>query len=209
MVDFVDSFGSSVCTPLQILFSILAYMGSSGSWWWTTTGWWLWEGEDREIEKKRGIKIINKWIMYSCLLKNKTIDVIWLYQCGCSKYPLFYFYSKNKKYVDALNSCPNKSSNFYSTVQDLVLFFWWVCCLALKPSSLISLFPWSSFADPPLRCCQCISSGSVWVKSWILETKALEIKCWKLLILLGFVWVRSCTKNKYWGRRWKTKAFER
>ena len=25
MVDFVDSFGSGVCMPLQILFSILAY----------------------------------------------------------------------------------------------------------------------------------------------------------------------------------------
>ena len=35
----------------------------------------------------------------------------------------FYFYSKNKKYVDALHSCPNKSSNFYSIVHDVVLFF--------------------------------------------------------------------------------------
>ena len=56
-------------------------------------------------------------------------------------------------------------------------FFWWVYCLSLKPSSLISQFRWSSFTDPPLRCCQCIYSGFVWVRSWMLKIKTLEIKC--------------------------------
>ena len=34
--------------------------------------WWVWV-EEREKKKER--KIINKWIVFKCIVKNKKIDV--------------------------------------------------------------------------------------------------------------------------------------
>ena len=34
--------------------------------------WWVWV-EEREKKKER--KIINKWIVFNCIVKNKRIDV--------------------------------------------------------------------------------------------------------------------------------------
>ena len=59
MVDFVDSFGSGVCTTLQIRFSILAYM-SSRFLVVNNNGVGLVGGCGREMTGKKREKIINK-----------------------------------------------------------------------------------------------------------------------------------------------------